>query len=255
MKYHIGGRYIAGHWESDIEKSLLWEIDDREWYRDERSAQLPSQGQYYAPSWSWASVSRPMRHNVALIPDIVEEKVDFRVLDSEFWPSTLNVNGPGLALLTMEAVVLSVIPPKSRLEGFQHIPDPYGMQFEFSYLGSSYAIDARGNQRPIGENDLCVVSFLRWPTDDIGAIFGLVFERVNEEEYRDWQLQVSKLCPQGPIQAEAKSNVNNLSQSRPAYTEAMKGNIFRRVGNMTALHRTSPWEEFAKQYRRTIYIT
>ncbi|KAL5383344.1 hypothetical protein DPSP01_006030 [Paraphaeosphaeria sporulosa] len=207
MKHHIGGRYIAGHWEADIEKSLLWEIEELKFFRYESTALLPPIHQYYAPSWSWASISRPMTHGLALAPDILEGKVDCKVIDIKFWPSSTDVNGPGLAILTMEAVVLAVSPPKSWNGRFEHKAKPDGRYIEL-YKGFSreWTPDPRGNQRPIRESDLSVAFFLRWPDDlepnEVGSVWGLVLERVNEDEYKDWEAQLPKVQHQGSEQAE-----------------------------------------------------
>ncbi|KAL5407021.1 hypothetical protein PMIN06_001256 [Paraphaeosphaeria minitans] len=131
MKHHIGGRCIAGHWETDIEKSLLWRIEEVKLFRYESTARLRPMHQYYAPSWSWASISRPWKYNMALNPDILEEEMDCKVIGIEFWPSTSNFNEPGLAILTMEALVLAVIPPKVRHGRFEHKSNPEGKCLEF----------------------------------------------------------------------------------------------------------------------------
>ncbi|KAK7183022.1 heterokaryon incompatibility protein [Paraphaeosphaeria sporulosa] len=259
MKHHIGGRYIAGHWEADIEKSLLWEIEELKFFRYESTALLPPIHQYYAPSWSWASISRPMTHGLALAPDILEGKVDCKVIDIKFWPSSTDVNGPGLAILTMEAVVLAVSPPKSWNRRFEHKAKPDGRYIEL-YKGFSreWTPDPRGNQRPIRESDLSVAFFLRWPDDlepnEVGSVWGLVLERVNEDEYKDWEAQLPKVQHQGSEQAETGLDGQKLRDLRVIHAEVIEGNVYRRVGIWEHHFRNQPWEEVIKDYQRQIHI-
>jgi hypothetical protein len=48
----LGGRYLAGLWESALPGDLLWRMDRTAEYRQ----------QYRAPSWSWASIEGKVKH-------------------------------------------------------------------------------------------------------------------------------------------------------------------------------------------------
>ncbi|KAM3417341.1 hypothetical protein BST61_g5592 [Cercospora zeina] len=55
MKRHSEGRYLAGLWEADLLRGLLWVWAD---INDGMEVLRPKG--YLAPSWSWASVRRPV---------------------------------------------------------------------------------------------------------------------------------------------------------------------------------------------------
>lgn len=66
-----GGRYIAGHWESDLLFGLLWHTSDRllphwdyagtDWMRNRKESGFESMPND-RPSWSWTSVEGPVLH-------------------------------------------------------------------------------------------------------------------------------------------------------------------------------------------------
>ncbi|KAF2437749.1 HET-domain-containing protein [Karstenula rhodostoma CBS 690.94] len=251
MKHHIGRRYIAGHWEVDIEKSLLWMIEEEKEFRYESTAQLPPLKQYYAPSWSWASISRPLKHIVALIPDIVEGEMDCKVIGIEFWPSTSNINGPGLGIITMEAVIFAVSPPKVKRGRFEHKSE--GKRLELlSGFTDEWIPDPRGNQQPTRDSDLYLAVHIRWPDDvgpnEVAVLYGLVLERVNEDEYKKWEAELQN------IQAKTGLNEQETRESRAIRTKATEGNVYRRVGCLESWFRTQSWEELVEEYQRQIYI-
>jgi hypothetical protein len=47
----IMGAFLAGHWETHLDKSLCWYMT---------STSTPRSGEWRAPSWSWASVDGPI---------------------------------------------------------------------------------------------------------------------------------------------------------------------------------------------------
>ncbi|KAJ5721221.1 HET domain protein [Penicillium malachiteum] len=60
VKPYIGGRYIAGIWESDLSWGLLWESDNGKAKSVSRKMERPIERR--APSWSWASVDGSVRY-------------------------------------------------------------------------------------------------------------------------------------------------------------------------------------------------
>lgn len=255
MKHHIGGHYIAGHWEVDIEKSLLWITEEVNDFRYESTARLPPMHQYYAPSWSWASVSRPMKHTLALIPNIVEGKMDCKVIGMEFWPRTSDVHGPGLGIITMEAVVLAVSLPKTWNSPFEHKTE--GTLLTLIWGMTVWKPDPRDNQRPLEESDLYLVIHARWPDDSppngVTMLIGLVLEKVNEDDYKDWEAQLQECLSRDPVQTGLDGQ--EIRDSRVKHTKGMEGNVYRRVGCLDTLSQTpKSWEELFEEYQRQIYI-
>jgi hypothetical protein len=257
MKRHFGGRYLAGHWEIDIEKSLLWELLEEHEFRYHTTAQLPPpMDQYYAPSWSWASVSRPMDNITGVVPDIVEGDMECKVIGMEFWPSTSNVNGPGLGILTMEGMVLAVRPPKVLRDPFEHQTE--GKRFQLFSGNAEWSPDPRRDQKPMQDTDLYLIIHLRWPNDvpsnDHALLWGLVLERVNKDDFTNWKAHVQQCTSQDSTQAEAGLGGRNLRGS--VDIDGMEGNVFRRVGRLCSVFRLGEfsWEEMVEEYRRQIHI-
>ncbi|EAW11233.1 HET domain-containing protein [Aspergillus clavatus NRRL 1] len=64
LQSEIGGRYLAGLWESDMPWSLLWQSRDHQgkpaWIKEPQHLTRPAATR--APSWSWASVDGPTDH-------------------------------------------------------------------------------------------------------------------------------------------------------------------------------------------------
>ena len=58
FKPFVSGDYLAGLWRDDLLRGLLWLVASEE--DGQVSSQRPSR--YVAPSWSWASVERPVRY-------------------------------------------------------------------------------------------------------------------------------------------------------------------------------------------------
>ncbi|OCL15471.1 HET-domain-containing protein, partial [Glonium stellatum] len=56
FKHHIGGAYLFGLWEHELERHLLWCSDSFRSSNSQVSHQPQPLGKGYAPSWSWASI-------------------------------------------------------------------------------------------------------------------------------------------------------------------------------------------------------
>lgn len=56
IQHHIADRYLAGHWESSLVKSLCWYVTPMAKIRPR-----PSPLEYIAPTWSWASPNLPVQ--------------------------------------------------------------------------------------------------------------------------------------------------------------------------------------------------
>jgi hypothetical protein len=258
MKHHFGGRYIAGHWEIDIEKSLLWEIMEEDDFRYKDNAGRPPMDQYYAPSWSWASVSRPMTHMTAIAPDLNDGGWDCKVIGIDFRPSTSNVSGPGTGILTIEAAVLNVRPPKT-LGGFEHLTNGKGLQMSFSGM-SEAKLDPRGDQRSMHDRDLYLAIYVRWPNHDPSetpvALWGLLLERVNKDDYTKWDARFQQSIPQDSTNAGTGLSGQKLRDSMVIHTDGVEGNVFRRVGWMNCFFgmRGFSWDEMIEEYQRQIHI-
>jgi hypothetical protein len=258
MKHHFGGSYFAGHWEIDIEKSLLWKIRNEKDFRYKDTARLPPMDQYYAPSWSWASVSRPLSHITALSDDIVDGNMDCRVIGMDFRPKTSNVDGPGLGILTMEAAVLNVKAPKTLGRDFEHQTD--GKRFKLIFAMTDCGLDPRGDQKPIQDRNLYLAVHVRWPNHDPSeepvALWGLVLEIVDRDEYMEWEAQFQQCIPPETTKAGTGLSSQTLRDSMVIHTDGVEGNVFRRVGFLNSFigMRGFTWKELMEEYQRQIHI-
>jgi hypothetical protein len=52
FRRRMKGRYLAGHWEDDLVRSLCWEVQ----YDPSQPDLLAAPEDYLAPTWSWVSV-------------------------------------------------------------------------------------------------------------------------------------------------------------------------------------------------------
>jgi hypothetical protein len=103
---HIEGKYLAGIWEQNIHRELLWHSKES---GSTFFGSLPEisgrrHPAYYAPSWSWASVTGPVS-----FPE--EAKLQFlgTVISAECSPSGANPFGPVRSgHLKISALVASV---------------------------------------------------------------------------------------------------------------------------------------------------
>ncbi|KAK3375000.1 heterokaryon incompatibility protein [Podospora didyma] len=59
--FGITDRYLAGLWEGDLPRGLLWTVEDDSHYTREQSFRRPRA--WRAPSWSWAAVEAPIALN------------------------------------------------------------------------------------------------------------------------------------------------------------------------------------------------
>lgn len=260
MQQHIGGRYAAGHWETDMEKSLLWVIRPDEDFRYDGVAQLDPMDQAYAPSWSWASVSRPMTHLTADLPDILGQGMDCMVLSIDFRPSTENVYGAGIGVLTMEGLLVPVNYPSgaSSWARFKHRGET--KQLELHAGERAWKPDLRGGSRPVEEMDLYISIHMHWPhgleADEKGFMSALVLERVSEEEVRKWETRFrehERRVSNGTTAISSSSNVvgNELQ------CNATGSDVFRRVGCVDILFRLGEydtWEELVEEYKLQFHI-
>jgi hypothetical protein len=107
MQKHVGGRYLAGLWERQLDISLLWYC--RHYDYEAPSEVMSPILQDYAPSWTWASVSGPIIMELPYLEDEVKPLPLWRVVTVDFKPTTLNIYGPAKGILTLEGVLIPLI--------------------------------------------------------------------------------------------------------------------------------------------------
>ena len=98
---HEGDRgcYLAGLWESEISNQLLWAASD-----EDHSITPLEDG--YAPSWSWASISGPVR----FVPEAQRPrfKLEWRVISVQFRTLGIDPFGRGEGSIIIEGLLLPV---------------------------------------------------------------------------------------------------------------------------------------------------
>lgn len=123
-------RYVAGHWESNLIPSLVWACD-------RRAESRPYTG-YIAPSWSWASASRPVQHGFVypLDPGLAQVvEVDTTPAGTDKFGALkdgyLRLRGPALGQITsIDDVGTSFLGYPTSLLGFTKLPEGVSVRFE-----------------------------------------------------------------------------------------------------------------------------
>ncbi|KAM0558111.1 hypothetical protein ACHAPJ_005278 [Fusarium lateritium] len=91
-----GGKYIAGMWEQDLPRALLWQI----WWHGVNAR--PSK--YQEPSWSWTAINGPVWGaglGGNLVPEVESVECELDHPEAPFGAlkrGTLRINGPTLDL-------------------------------------------------------------------------------------------------------------------------------------------------------------
>ncbi|OCL02310.1 HET-domain-containing protein, partial [Glonium stellatum] len=78
--------YLAGLWKEDLPSALLWEFDHHS-ISKRTSCRYE---QYYAPTWSWASITGPVKCGWQPFDDVM----DFEVVAADCVPAGKNPYGP-----------------------------------------------------------------------------------------------------------------------------------------------------------------
>ncbi|KAL2860967.1 heterokaryon incompatibility protein-domain-containing protein [Aspergillus lucknowensis] len=133
MKRYAHSKYVAGIWAGDIRRSLGWKTGNRNaqlaWTpvgKDWRTTVTSRHGSYIAPTWSWVSVSGPIRHQRATMAEVDIGAQGAARLDSyNIQLATSDLFGQiGSAELFITAQVLDAVVSHDR----KHIHDPYQNQ-------------------------------------------------------------------------------------------------------------------------------
>ncbi|KAF1976348.1 HET-domain-containing protein [Bimuria novae-zelandiae CBS 107.79] len=281
MQPHIGGRYLAGHWKTNIEKSLLWEFTEEIKFSHQENINhaglvgfskgqvetifRPLMDQDYAPSWSWASVSSPVSNPMEKITASPPIEMDSKVLDIDFRPSTTNEYGPGGGILTMEGVLLPVKPRTGELPSdFSFEPRDGGKKF---LLGTTWNLEPRGSPSPVDERDLYLANHLRWPLDKgAGATtLCLVLERVDRKDFAMWEARFASYKTRGPDANGRDDGSNNVQvddvgkkhcEPEGPEAEQSRDNVFKRIGCVTCIldYDAMTWEQLVEEFTTTFRI-
>ncbi|PLN85670.1 HET domain protein [Aspergillus taichungensis] len=106
----IGGRYVAGLWESDLPWGLLWASRGHwtgpEWLREQQRASRPEK--YRAPSWSWAAIDGATYH---LFSDRVYSRPVATVDTSALRLDTLGDISDGVMKIRGPLFLADLVPP------------------------------------------------------------------------------------------------------------------------------------------------
>lgn len=156
MQKTIGIKYLAGLWERHLDVSLLWHCRDGQ--RDGASTEYSGRGeaspnvmspvtQDYAPSWTWASVTGPIVMNAKYIEPTEAPLPLWRVLATEFSPTSLNIYGPGKGALTIQGILARLLPDfkdGSELVSFHFLQDSQANAINFQGISvSEWNLDRR----------------------------------------------------------------------------------------------------------------
>ena len=87
MAKRLRDDYVVGMWRRSIEHQLLWSVEDTRGIYDNSIAPRPVV--YRAPSWSWASIDRPILTNSAS----TYEPILFKAEDVRVLRATKNATG------------------------------------------------------------------------------------------------------------------------------------------------------------------
>ncbi|KAJ4291862.1 hypothetical protein N0V90_009758 [Kalmusia sp. IMI 367209] len=268
MGQHLNGRYVAGHWTNDIEASLMWEAVEQEKIKYEPDDPVPPMQEDYAPSWSWASTSRPITHSTSVAHDAVESPMHYKVLSIDFKPMTLNEWGPGMGVLLVRGVLISIKPTGhvnwNRKLFFTH--ETGANRLLFNQKGAEWTPDPKIDETAMQDRDLYMLIQLRWPEDleahSSGLMLGLILEKVGSEETARWEKRFrERVASEGThihIRTESDEREGNGRESAGAkgHTEESETNVYKRVGfgGNVFRYQAFVWEDLVAEYETTIRI-
>lgn len=186
MEARIGGRYLAGLWEKECEKNLLWVSN---WFvlpSPQDAPQFSTIDEDYGPSWSWASVVGPIWFlSVVVKPRF---RILWKVLGIKFTPSSSNKFGPGCGTLILEVLLLAlnisddgyfVVPTES---GFAYLSDTANSWFPDRI--DPQDVDTLEDRELYFAFAGVLIKNMKSDKEKHTDFAGLVIERVGEEVYR-----------------------------------------------------------------------
>ena len=179
MSKRIEGRYLAGLWEEQLERNLLW-TTDRTGMDCDQAALLEAPRTYvYAPSWSWASTTLPIWF-ISWTNSSRYQSV-WRIQGIQFTYATSSPFGSGSGTITVDTVTI----PLEVLDDSYFAYPWKGGYLSFSDMEDSWFPDYRLS----GGNFMFLFAGIQGrlqgdPTGCITRFVGLVVEEITKDVYR-----------------------------------------------------------------------